>query len=80
VTYTLYNMSNCRRFLELNGGVILVDGFALWLAIKELDDIAVRQLLREFESSYPKGYGKQVLVKTLPFLSRAEHGWLKSLY
>lgn len=57
-----------------------MDGLALWLAIKEEDDIAVRQLLREFESSYPKGYGKQVLVKTLPFLGKAEQGWLKTLY
>lgn len=73
-------MSNCRKFLSLNAEVILMDGLALWLAIKEEDDIAVRQLLREFESSYPKGYGKQVLVKTLPFLGKAEQGWLKTLY
>lgn len=66
--------------MTLNAGVILTDGIALWLAIRDKDDIAVRQLLREFESSYPLGYGKQVLVKTLPFLSKVQQGWLKSLY
>jgi hypothetical protein len=73
-------MSNCKKFIALNVGVALTDGLALWLAIKEMDDIAVRQLLREFESSYPKGYGKQVLMKTFSLLSRPDQCWLKTLY
>ncbi len=53
---------------------------ALWLAIDSQDEIAVRQLLREFEASYPVGYGKQVTVKTLALLSPADKEWLRELY
>lgn len=78
--YTLYNMSNCRKFLTLNVDTLLRDALALWLAVGEEDDIGVRQLLREFECSYPKGYGKQVTVKMLPLLNKVQHEWLRTLY
>lgn len=73
-------MSTCRQFLEHNPGVILKDGIALWLAIISSDEIAVRQLLREFESSYPAGYGKQITVKALAMLTANEKEWLRALY
>jgi hypothetical protein len=73
-------MSNCRKFLTLNTGTLLRDSLALWLAISEEDEIGVRQLLREFECSYPKGYGKQVISKTLPFVGKIQQEWLRELY
>jgi hypothetical protein len=63
-----------------NGRLALSDGIALYLAIERRDDIAVRQLLREYEVSYPMGYGKQVATKTIMLLNDAARGWLKELY
>lgn len=73
-------MSNSRQFIDQNPTVAVTDAFALWLAIREYDEIPVRQLLREFESAYPVGYGKQMMTKMLPFLSCQEKEWLRELY
>lgn len=73
-------MSNCKKFLTLNADTLLRDALALWLAIGDQDNIGVRQLLREFECAYPKGYGKQVTLKVLPLLSKTQHDWLRQLY
>jgi len=73
-------MSNSRQFIEQNPTVAITDALALWLAIKERDEIPVRQLLREFESAYPVGYGKQMVVKMMPFLAVDDKEWLRELY
>lgn len=73
-------MLSYRQFLEHNPDVIIKDAVALWLAIISSDEIAVRQLLREFESSYPVGYGKQITVKMLTVLTAREKEWLRALY
>jgi hypothetical protein len=73
-------MSTCRQFLEHNPAIILKDCIALWLAISSQDEIPTRQLLREFESSYPMGYGKQIVVKTMAVLTPVEKEWLRTLY
>lgn len=73
-------MVNTRRFTIQNPELLLRDGIALYLAIKSRDEIAVRQLLREYETSYPAGYGKQVTLKTLPLLNAPSKEWLKELY
>lgn len=73
-------MLNSRQFVEQNPGVVVADGFALWLAISAQDEIPVRQLLREFESAYPVGYGKYLLIKTLPLLTYQSKEWLRELY
>lgn len=75
-----YNMLNSRQFVEQNPTVAVTDGFALWLAITAHDEIPVRQLLREFESAYPAGYGKHMLIKMLPLLSSENKEWLRELY
>lgn len=73
-------MATARKFIEQNCGLVLRDAMALWLAISKRDEIPVRQLLREFESSYPAGYGKQVTVKTLALLGAEDKEWLCDLY
>lgn len=73
-------MVTAKKFIEYNIELVLRDAMALWLAIQSQDEIAVRQLLREFESSYPGGYGKQVTVKTLALLSAEDKEWLRELY
>lgn len=73
-------MLSCRQFLEHNPSIIIKDAIALWLAIISSDEIAVRQLLREFESSYPVGYGKQITIKILTMLTAEEKEWLRALY
>ena len=73
-------MSSYKEFAQHNPGVILRDAVALWLAITMQDEIPVRQLLREFESSYPVGYGKQLTVKVLGMLTASEKEWLRALY
>lgn len=80
VNYTLYYMLNSRGFIEQNVEIAIGDALALWLAVSAQDEIPVRQLLREFESAYPVGYGKQILIKTLPFLSYEDKDWLRQLY
>lgn len=73
-------MLNSRQFIEQNIDIAIIDAFALWLAVSSHDEIPVRQLLREFESAYPTGYGKQILIKTLPFLTFKNKEWLRELY
>ena len=73
-------MLSSRQFVEQNTKVAVTDAFALWLAVSAQDEIPVRQLLREFESAYPTGYGKQILIKTLPLLSYKDKEWLRELY
>ena len=73
-------MLNPRQFAEQNPTIAITDGFALWLAISTRDEIPVRQLLREFESAYPVGYGKHMVIKTLPLLSYQSKEWLRELY
>jgi hypothetical protein len=73
-------MSAIRKFTMQNGPLVLTDGIALYLSINARDEIATRQLLREYEISYPSGYGKQVLVKTVALLDDAAKYWLRELY
>ena len=69
-----------RRFALANPELLLIDGLSLYFAILNHDEIAFRQLVREYETSYPKGYGKQVLTKVLAFLPDEYRGWLRDLY
>lgn len=73
-------MRNPRRFVAQNPELLLRDGLALYVAIGERDEIGVRQLLREYETSYPVGYGKQVATKTVMLLNDEQKNWLKCLY
>jgi hypothetical protein len=73
-------MGTTKKFVAQNPELLLQDGIAMYLAINAQDEIATRQLLREYETSYPVGYGKQVAVKTLGLLSLAQKEWLRKLY
>lgn len=72
-------IKSSRQFIVNNPGILLSDGLALYFSIVEEDELAVMQLLREYETSYPVGYGKQVLNKTLAFLPEESKNWLRSL-
>ena len=69
-----------RRFALANPELLLIDGLSLYFAILNQDEIAFRQLVREYETSYPKGYGKQVLTKVLALLPDEYREWLRDLY
>ena len=69
-----------RKFAHANSDLLLIDGLSLYFAAKNTDEIAVRQLISEFETSYPKGYGKQVVMKVIALLPEEILEWLKSLY
>lgn len=73
-------MGTTRKFTAQNPELLFRDGIALYLAIREGDEIATRQLLREYESSYPVGYGKQVAIKTIALLQPKYKEWLRALY
>jgi hypothetical protein len=73
-------MLSAKQFIVQNADIAFLDAIALWMAIACEDELPVRQLLREFESSYPPGYGKQLSVKTLAFLTDNQKHWLRSLY
>ena len=73
-------LKSSRAFIANNGGLLLLDGLALYFSIQSRDRIATLQLLREYETSYPTGYGKQILTKTVAFLPQAAKDWLQELY
>lgn len=73
-------MGAVRRFIVEDGELLLTDALALYLAIVSRDDIATRQLLREYETQYTLGYGKQVLMKTCNLLSDNCKDWLRQMY
>lgn len=73
-------MATARKFLAQNPNLLLKDGIALFLAISSQNEIATRQLLREYETSYPPGYAKHITIKTIGLLSLKQRNWLKSLY
>ena len=68
-----------RKFVSNNPQILVSDGLSLFFAMNDCDEIAVRQLLSEFETSYPIGYGKQVVTKTLAFCSEDARDWLRGL-
>ena len=69
-----------RKFIANNPEVLLADGLSLYFSILNRDEIATLQLLRQYEISYPAGYGKQVVTKTLAFLGEDAKTWLRGLY
>lgn len=73
-------MGNPRKFVVQNPVLLLRDGLALFLSIHDEDEIATRQLLREYETAYPTGYGRQVTVKTISLLNADQKTWLKQMY
>jgi hypothetical protein len=73
-------MRSSRKFVAQNPRLLLRDGMALFLSISEEDEIATRQLLREYETSYPAGYGKHVTLKTVLLLSAEQKEWLREMY
>ena len=73
-------LKSSRLFIANNGGLLLLDGLALYFSIQFRDRIATLQLLREYETSYPAGYGKQILTKTVAFLPQEAKDWLQELY
>ena len=74
------DMGNPRRFVAQNPELLLRDGIALFVSIVSQDEIGVRQLLREYETSYPAGYGKHVTTKTVMLLNDKQKNWLRELY
>jgi hypothetical protein len=58
---------------------MFLDGMALLVAIKSRSELGTRQLLRQFETEHPSGYGKALLLKTLPLVSPKDRDWLKSI-
>lgn len=70
---------NLKKFAIQNPEILARDGVALFLAINAEDEIGTRQLLREYETSYPPGYGKQVTSKTILLLSGQKKNWLRSI-
>ena len=73
-------MKSSKKFAALNPEISVRDGLALCLAICGRDEIATRQLLREYEMAYPLGYGKHVALKTVLLLDQDHRAWLRNLY
>lgn len=73
-------MGNPRKFVVQNPELLLRDGIALYLAIAAEDEIGTRQLLREYETTYPQGYGRHVATKTIMLLDSDQKKWLKQMY
>lgn len=69
-----------KKIFTQHPELLLRDGIALFLAVNDKNELATRQLLNEWETTCPNGYGKQVVVKTLPLMSLDSRAWLKSLY
>jgi hypothetical protein len=59
---------------------MLLNALSILLAIKAKSEFGTRQLLREFETHYADGYGKSLLIKTIPLLNIHEREWLRGLY
>jgi hypothetical protein len=73
-------VKSSKKFAALNPQVSVRDGLALCLSICNRDEIATRQLLREYEMAYPLGYGKHIALKTVLLLGPDHRSWLRSLY
>lgn len=69
-----------KKFAALNPTIALRDGFALILAINASDHIACKQLLREYETSYPAGYGRYVVMKAIGLMNENQKEFLRGLY
>jgi hypothetical protein len=59
---------------------MLLDTLSLLLAISSCNEIATRQLLRQFDAWYPDNYPKIMLLKIIPLLTPSTKAWLQSLY
>lgn len=67
-------------YVTIDSIIVLLNALSLLLAIKSKCEFGTRQLLREYEESYNEGYGKTMLIRTLPLLTVDEREWLRGLY